>query len=194
MIITQALEIHYKHQPERIPAKCKKIKTENLVTISLPQQNQSIPSNTRSCKYIKRIKIYSKLNVQYRLNPEKENSVLTIIHHFYKTRANTHVNRYLTQQIIVDSQNFNIALPYNQFRQKIKSTLLQHRMIQTALDIFTFVAPASRLLKTSSSTTLVRSKRIIPERTELRTASGRGLMLLIENQAEFTKQLQSLQN
>ena len=44
----------------------------------------------------------------------------------------------------------------------------------------TFVAPASRLLNTSSSTTLVRSDRMMPERNEFLTDSGNTLMLLIE--------------
>lgn len=57
-----------------------------------------------------------------------------------------------------------LLYPYNNFASKA---------------FLTFVALASRLLKTSSSTTLVMSKRMMPERTELRTASGKGLMLLI---------------
>lgn len=59
-----------------------------------------------------------------------------------------------------------LLYPYNNFASKA---------------FLTFVALASRLLKTSSSTTLVMSKRMMPERTELRTASGKGLMLLIHN-------------
>lgn len=43
----------------------------------------------------------------------------------------------------------------------------------------TLDAAASRLLKISSSTTLVMSKRMIPERTELRTDSGKDLMVAI---------------
>lgn len=43
----------------------------------------------------------------------------------------------------------------------------------------TLVAPASRLLKRSSSTTLVMSNMMIPDRMERRTPSGKGLIVFI---------------
>lgn len=45
--------------------------------------------------------------------------------------------------------------------------------------LWTLVAPASRLLETSSSTTLAMSNMIIPERMEWRTPSGNGLIVFI---------------
>lgn len=53
--------------------------------------------------------------------------------------------------------------------------------------VITLVAPASKLLKTSSSTTLVKSNNIIPERIVLRTASGNRLILSIGKPTAVTK-------
>jgi hypothetical protein len=45
----------------------------------------------------------------------------------------------------------------------------------------TFLAPASKLLKTSSSTTLVKSNTKIPERIVLRADTGNRLIIPMRN-------------
>lgn len=145
-------------------------------TISFSHQLKSISSNSTSYKHIyrnhkdttkhkraKQLRILSTKNKQTFISENKTNKKLPLSTTFKQdlpTPTNTDTCK---------KEQSSIGTP----------RILEVNALFTSLSSVTFVARASRLLKTSSSTTRVKSNRKMPERSELRTASCKGFMLAI---------------
>lgn len=119
------------------------------------------------------------------LKPKSANISKSRFNHLHKGKKLIIVQLYspssttFTEKLITPTKIDTWKSKFKQILQTLGLIWFWRKRRKEGLILQTLVARASRLLYTSSSTTLVMSNMIIPERMEWRTPSGKDLIVFI---------------